>query len=56
MLPKRSSNLSSEDAPIAVEDVAAAAEDELFIKMVEASKGAIIEVEVVLPTFPYPYR
>ena len=56
MLPKRSNSLSSDDAPIAPVDVAAAVEDELFIKIVDASKGAIIEVEVVLPTFPYPYR
>ena len=50
MLPKRSNSLSSEDAPIAV---VAAAEEEVFIRIVDDAKGAIIEEEDVLPTLPY---
>ena len=53
ILPKRSNNLSSEDAPIAAAEVAV--EDDTFIMIVDASNGAIIEDEEVLATLPYPY-
>ena len=53
ILPKRSNNLSSEDAPIAAAEVAV--EEDTFIMIVDASNGAIIEDEEVLATLPYPY-